>query len=102
MINYRSNAQFDTPAYQQSPADAAGQMSPYGNQNHRDIFGGLQQKNAVDLSRYAQQKQDEYESEAQKAQRELALAGLTMMSQAQNNAQNNQNSRMQMLLGGLL
>lgn len=102
MITYKSNAQFNTPAYQQSPADAAGQMSPYGNQNHQDIFRGMQQRNNVDLSRYAQQKQDEYESEAQKAQRELALAGLTMMQQAQGNAQNNQNSRLQMLLGGLL
>lgn len=102
MIAYRSNAQFNTPAYQQSPADYSGQMSPYGNQNHQDIFRGLQQKTSVDLSRYAQQKQDEYELAAQKAQRDLALSGLTMMSQAQNNAQNTQNSRVQMLLGGLL
>lgn len=102
MISYKSNAQFNTPAYQQSPSEAAGQMSPYDNQNHQDIFGGLQQKSAVDLSRYAQQKQDDYESEAQKAQRELALAGLTMMQQALSNAQNSQGSRMQALLGGLL
>jgi len=100
MINYHSNAQFETPAYQQFAADYSGQMSPY--QNQQDVFRGLQQKNAVDLSRYAQQRQDEYEGQAEKAQRELALAGLTMMGQAQGNAQNNQNSRLQLLLGGLL
>lgn len=102
MISYRSGSQFNTPAYSQFAGDMPLQQSPYLNQNHQDVFRGLQQSNAVDLSRYAQQKQDEYELAAQRAQRDLALSGLTMMGQAQNNAKNAQSSRLQMLLGGLL
>lgn len=97
MINYHSNSQFKTPAYPQGSP-----QSPYMGQNHQDVFQGLQQAKAVDLSRYAQQQQDAYETAAERTQRELALAGLTQMGQTQNNAQNLQTGRMQMLLAGLL
>lgn len=102
MINYRSESQFNTPPYKQFAGEMPLQQSPYLNQNHQDIFRGLQQSNAVNLDRYAQQKQDEYESEASRAQRDLALAGLNMMTQSRNNQQTAQNNRLQMLLGGLL
>lgn len=97
MLQYHSNAQLPTPSYPQGSP-----QSPYSGQNHQDVFRGLQQSQAIDLSRYAQQQQDAYETAAGRAQRELALAGLTQMGQAQNNAQNLQTGRMQMLLGGLL
>jgi hypothetical protein len=102
MLQYNSNASFPTPAHQQAVQGMATQPSPYAGQNHQDIFRGLQQRGAVDLSRYAQQKQDEYESAASNAQRELALSGLTMMGRARDNAQDMQGSRLQMLLRGLL
>lgn len=102
MLQYNSNARFLAPSHQQAVHDMQAQQSPYDGQNHQDVFRGLQQAKAIDLSRYAQQKQDDYESAAQRAQRDLALSGLTMMGQAQANAQNTGNSRMQMLLGGLL
>ena len=102
MLQYNSEAAFPTPAHQQAVQGMAAQQTPYAGQNHQDIFRGLQQRGAVDLSRYAQQKQDEYESAASSAQRELALSGLTMMGRASDNAQDMQGSRLQMLLRGLL
>lgn len=97
MINYHSNAQFPTP-----PQAVQGMQSPYGGQNHQDVFNAQAQANAVDMSRYAQQKQDEYESAASAAQRELALSGLSQMYQARGNERDLQTGRMRMLLEGLL
>ena len=102
VIQYHSNSSFPTPGLQQPAFDMANAQSPYTGKNHRDVFAGLRKSAAVDLSRYGQQKQDEYEQEAGRAERELALAGLTMMGQAQNNEQNLENSRLQLLLRGLL
>ena len=102
MINYRSSAAFPTPPHQQAASDFAAQQSPYAGQNHQDVFQGLQQLRAVDMQRYAQRQQDEHEQAAGRAQREAALAGLTMLGNARNNQQNLANSRVQMLLGGLL
>lgn len=102
MLQYHSNARLPTPPHAMAVEGMQSQQSPYAGQNHQDVFQALQQARAVDMGRYAQQSQDEYESEAGRAQRQLALAGLTQMGNAQNNAQNMQNSRLQMLLGGLL
>lgn len=102
MIQYHSNSSFPTPPFHQPAAGVASAQTPYGGQNHQDVFAGLRNSAAIDLARYGQQKQDEYEQEAGRAERELALAGLTMMGQAQNNQQNIQGNRMQMLLRGLL
>lgn len=102
MIKYHSNAQFSPPPHQQAVAGMAGAQSPYAGQNHQDIFNTQMQSRAVDLSRYAQQKQDEYESAASRAQRELALAGLSQMYQARGNDRDLQTGRMKMLLEGLL
>ena len=100
MIKYHSNAQFSPPPHQQAVAGMA--ESPYAGQNHQDIFKTQMQSRAVDLSRYAQQRQDEYESAASQAQRELALAGLSQMYQARGNDRDLQTNRMRMLLEGLL
>lgn len=102
MIQYHSNSSFPTPGFQQPAFDMENAQSPYGGRNHQDVFAGLRKSAAVDLSRYGQQQQDEYEQAAGKAERDLALAGLTMMGQAQNNAQSAENSRLQLLLRGLL
>jgi hypothetical protein len=102
MLNYRSEINSPTPPFQATAQQMAGQQTPYQGQNHADMFNALRQSQAVDMSRYAQQLQDKHESDAQAAARESALAGLGMMSQAQNNAQSLENRRMQLLLGGLL
>ena len=102
MINYHSNANFAAPPYQQNVERMRAQQTPYGGQNHRDVFSGLHQGRTVDMERYAQQQADEYNSAAQRAQRELALSGLNMMAQAQQQNQSLQTGRLQMLLGGLL
>jgi len=98
VINYHSNAQFPTPQYQGMPK----RQSPYPGQNHQDIFNAQMQAQSVDLDRYAQQKRDEYESAASRAQRELALTGLSQMYQARGNERDLQTGRMRMLLEGLL
>lgn len=102
MLQYNSNARFPTPSGQQAAQEMAAQVSPYAGQNHQDIFRGLQQAGVVDLSRYAQQKQDAYETAASNAQRDLALSGLTMMGKGRDSADALQASRLQMLLRGLL
>lgn len=102
MVNYQSFAQFPTPPYQQSAAEMGGAQSPYAGQNHQDVFNTQMQARAVDMGRYAQQKQDEYESAASQAERELALAGLSQMYQARGNERDLQTGRMRMLLEGLL
>lgn len=102
MITYHSNAQFPTPPLQQAVAGMQSQESPYAGQHHQDVFNTQMQARAVDMGRYAQQKQDEYESAASQAQRELALAGLSQMYQARGNERDLQTGRMRMLLEGLL
>jgi hypothetical protein len=102
MISYHSNANFAAPPYQQTVARMRAEQTPFGGQNHRDVFGGLHQGRTLDMARYAQQQADEYNSAAQRAQRELALSGLNMMAQAQQQQQGLQTGRLQMLLGGLL
>jgi hypothetical protein len=102
MLQYNSNSQFPPPAHQQSVAGMEAAQTPYQGQNHADVFNALRQQQAVDLSRYAQQQTDAYEQAAGRAERASALQGLSMMSQAQQNNQGIQNSRMQMLLSGLL
>lgn len=101
-MQYRSNALFPTPSHTQAVADLESTQNPYAGSNQADVFRAAQRANALDLSRYAQQQQDAYEQAAGSAQRESALAGLSMLSQAQDNARGAQNSRLQMLLGGLL
>ncbi len=98
MVNYQSYAQFTPPPYQEMPK----QQSPYQGQNHQDVFNAQMQARAVDMDRYAQQKRDEYESAAGRAQRELALSGLSQMYQARGNERDLQTGRMRMLLEGLL
>jgi hypothetical protein len=102
MLTYNSNSQFPTPAHQQAVAGMQEAQTPYQGQNHADVFNALRQRQAVDMSRYAQQQADAYEQAAGRAERESALQGLSMMGQAQQNNQSLQNSRMQMLLSGLL
>lgn len=102
MITYNSNSNFAAPPYQQTVAQMRAQQTPYGGQNHRDVFAGLHQGRTMDMERYAQQQADEYNSAAERAQREMALSGLNMMAQAQQQNQSLQTGRMQMLLGGLL
>jgi len=56
----------------------------------------------VDMDRYAQQQEDQYNAQQQEAQRGLALAGLGMMAQGQQNQTNVGTNRMQLLLNNLL
>lgn len=83
-------------------AQRAFQQSPYAGQNHQDVFRGLGQQQAVDLSNYARRQEDEYAARQQDAERGLALAGLNMMGQGQQNQMNLGTQRMRLLLNSLL
>lgn len=75
-------------------------QSPWGyNQNHQDVTAGLLGRRAVDMSRYAQQQQDQYAAQQQQAEMNTALAGLQQLTQDQQNQQNLGNSRLQSMLG---
>lgn len=102
MLAYQSNAQFPAPPHSQSVAGMEAAQTPYAGQNHADVFNALRQRQAVDMSRYAQQQRDAFQQAAGRAERESALQGLALMSQAQQNQQVLQNNRLQMLLSGLL
>jgi hypothetical protein len=104
MLRYQSSLANRAPrasdiALQAQPALA---QSPYQGQNHQDVFRGMGQMQAVDLTRYAQQQEDQYKAQQQEAQRGLALAGLRMQAEGQQNQTNLTTSRLQMLLNNLL
>jgi hypothetical protein len=98
MLRYQTSLQNTPPQVAQAPLAT----SPYAGLNHQDVFRSMGQAQAVDLDRYAQQTEDAYRSRQQAAERELALSGLTMMGQGQQNQANLANQRMQMLLSNLL
>lgn len=64
-----------------------------------DLFAGVGQSAAVDMSRYAQQAQNELLNSEQQAQRQLALAGLQQMQGAQQQDRDLQSRRIQLLMG---
>lgn len=104
MMQYKTELLQRPSPVQQLAADARGPLlqSPYGGQNHQDVFQALGQRQAVNLDSYARQSRDAYELAYQQAQRAQALAGLNMLAQGQQQGNNLRNSRTQMLLGGLL
>jgi hypothetical protein len=104
MLRYQSSLQ-NAPPPAQALAQQAQQalaQSPYQGQNHQDVFRGMGQMQAVDMERYAQQQEDQYNAQQQEAERGMALAGLGMMAQGQQNQTNLGTNRMQMLLSNLL
>jgi hypothetical protein len=104
MLQYQSSLQ-NAPPPAQALAQQAQQalaQSPYQGQNHQDVFRSLGQMQAVDMARYAQQQEDQYNAQQQEAERGMALAGLGMMAQGQQNQTNLGTNRMQMLLSNLL
>jgi hypothetical protein len=104
MFNYRTHTAGQPPALSQLAAGASKDLSesPYGGQNHQDIFLGLGSRQAANLNAYARQAGESYENARQQAQQDLALSGLQMQMQAQQQSQGLQTARMQMLLQGLL
>jgi hypothetical protein len=104
MLTYQTSLQNAPPpaAALAQQAQQAFAQSPYQGQNHQDVFRGMGQMQAVDLSRYAQQQEDDYAMRQQEAQQGLALSGLGMMAQGQQNQSNLGTSRVQMLLSNLL
>jgi 4-aminobutyrate aminotransferase-like enzyme len=104
MLQYNSGLNYRPPNAQAlaQQAQQALAQSPYQGQNHQDVFRGMGQMQAVDMQRYAQQQEDQYTAQQQEAQRGLALAGLNMQAQGQQNQTNLTTGRMQMLLNNLL
>jgi hypothetical protein len=104
MLNYQTQLAGKPPPFSDMAAHAqkSFQQSPYSDPTHQDVFGALGQRQAVNMDEYARQAGESYANAAQQQQRELALAGLQMMSQGQQQQNNVGNSRLQMLLGGLL
>jgi hypothetical protein len=104
MLQYRTHTSGPPPALAALAGDAASALSvsPYGGQNHQDVYAGLGRSQAADLSSYARQAGDAYANAEQQAQQTAALAGLQSLAQAQQNNESLRTSRLQMLLGGLL
>jgi len=104
MLTYQTSLQNAPPpaAALAQQAQQAFAQSPYQGQNHQDVFRGMGQMQAVDMQRYAQQQEDDYAMRQQEAQQGLALSGLGMMAQGQQNQSNLGTSRVQMLLSNLL
>jgi hypothetical protein len=104
MITYHSQLDQRPSAVQQIANDAKRPLSvsPYAGQNHQDVFQAMGQRQSASLDSLAQQSRDAYEVAYQQQQRDSALAGLNMMAQGQQQANNLQQSRGQMLLRGLL
>jgi hypothetical protein len=104
MITYHSQLDQRPSAVQQIAADAKRPLSvsPYGGQNHQDVFQALGQRQAANLDSLSKESRDAYEVAYQQMQRDQALAGLNMMAQGQQQNNNLQQSRTQMLLQGLL
>jgi 4-aminobutyrate aminotransferase-like enzyme len=104
MLQYQSSLANRPPPAQAlaQQAQQALAQSAYQGQNHQDVFRGMGQMQAVDMQRYAQQQEDQYKAQQQEAQRGLALAGLRMQAEGQQNQTNLTTSRLQMLLNNLL
>jgi hypothetical protein len=104
MIGYQTFVPATPPPLRQMADDAAGHLgaSPYGGQNHQDVYAALGASQIANLNSYARQAGQQFGNAAQAAQRNLALSGLSQMAQSQQQAQQLQNSRLNMLLGGLL
>jgi hypothetical protein len=104
MITYHSQLDQRPSAVQQIASDAKRPLSvsPYSGQNHQDVFQALGQRQAANLDSLSRESRDAYEVAYQQMQRDQALAGLNMMAQGQQQNNNLQQSRTQMLLQGLL
>jgi hypothetical protein len=104
MLTYNTNTFSPPPPLQKMAAQGANALanSPYEGQSHQDVYQTLGQRQAVNLDSYARRAGEAYANAAQQAQRELALAGLQMAAQGQQQENNLASSRVQMLLGGLL
>jgi hypothetical protein len=104
MLRYQSSLQNAPPPSRDIAAQSQQAFArfPYPGQNPQDVFRGMSQMQAVDMDRYAQQQEDQYNAQQQEAQRGLALAGLGMMAQGQQNQTNVGTNRMQLLLNNLL
>jgi hypothetical protein len=100
MIQYQTQLKNAPPQTAQSLQAFQQQGLPYQyNQNHADVMNGMMQRQAVDMSRYAQQMQDAYATKQQQEEMQNVLAGLTQLSQDRQNQQNLGNSRLQAMLG---
>ena len=100
MIQYQTQLK-NAPPQTAQPLQAFQQQGlPYQyNQNHADVMNGMMQRQAVDMSRYAQQMQDSYATKQQQEEMQNVLAGLTQLSQDRQNQQNLGNNRLQAMLG---
>lgn len=102
MLTYNSSLQNNPPIEPGYPAMGEirkrSPFVPFGR-NHQDVYQALgdRQANAIDME--AQKANADYALQQQQAQRELALAGLTNMSQAQQNQTNLDTARLQNMVG---
>lgn len=102
MLTYNSSLQNNPPIDPDYPAmDAVRKRSPFTafRQNHQDVFSAMGARQATALELEAQKANTDYALQQQQAQRDLALAGLTNMSQAQQNQTNLDTARLQNMVG---
>jgi hypothetical protein len=104
MLNYKTQLTALPPPLNDMAAKARASLerSPYAGQSHQDVVRALGGRQAANLDAYARQAGEAYGNAAQQAQQALALSGLRMMAEGQQQQNNLANSRTQLLLRGLL
>lgn len=110
MITYQSTLQDSPPASEQQRSAALSGLrikSPYGayGSSHQDVLNALGDRNAAEYDQAAYRANMDYQMKQQDSQRQLALAGLQQMNEAQQNDNSLINQRFgnyASLLGGLL
>jgi hypothetical protein len=97
MLAYNTNTA--APPISQALLQNAQRDLASGLLSQPDLAAGVGQAAAVDMSRYAQQAQNDLANREQQAQRQLALAGLQQMQGAQQQDRDLQSRRIQLLMG---
>lgn len=104
MLRYDTRLPFAPPVTQQGIEDAVQGMkikSPYKGYGsaHQDTLDWMGDNNAANYRQSADRANFDYAAKQQAGAREMALQGLQQMSQAQQNEQGVQNSRLQNMIG---
>lgn len=103
MLTYNSSLQRQPPSREIDRAAAAKSMrtSPYAayNQNHRDVMAALGGLAGSQFELASEKANTDYDLAQQQAQRQLVLAGLQQMGEAQQNNNSLANTRLQNMVG---
>lgn len=103
MLTYNSSLQRQPPTREidRDAATKAMRTTPYAayNQNHRDVMAALGGLAGSQFNVAADKANTDYDLAQQQAQRQLVLAGLQQMGEAQQNNNSLANARLQNMVG---